>query len=440
MGKIRQGFLLMCSYIFYGWWDARFCLLMLLLSYSAYFAARKIEQNDRRKLWSALGVGMPLAVLGVFKYFNFFLDSVSGALGIEHLGSLRIILPVGISFYTFQSLSYVIDVYRRKYQADPSFLRVALYISFFPQLVAGPIVKAGDFLPQLYEDRKPTLKGMEAGAQIFLFGMIKKVVLADHLSVFVDDVFSKPLAFSGLTVWWAVISYSIQIYFDFSGYSDMAVGCARCMGYDLCRNFNLPYLSKNVSEFWKRWHISLSNWLQEYLYFSLGGNRRGNQYTNLMVTMLLGGLWHGANWTFVAWGGLHGLALCIHKWWRKRFGQSKGGWLVRGLSIAGTYLFVCLCWVFFRADSFTVAAQVFSQMFLMRQGIAQPFAWTFVAVAALTAASLAALQRSRGGRVEGYYYVGDLERFGPLVLLFTAAGLTLALAHTGGSPFIYFQF
>lgn len=443
MPQIRQFFLLVCSYIFYGWWDARFCLLMLALTVSAYLSAQKLEKGSgaSRRLWLWLGVGGPLVVLAIFKYFNFFLESVERLLGMEDIRALAIILPVGISFYTFQSLSYVLDVYRQKYAAEKSFSKVALYIAFFPQLVAGPIVKAGDFLPQLYEDRKPTLRGLETGLQIFLFGMIKKVVLADHLSVFVDDVFSKPLAFSGPTVWWAVIAYSIQVYFDFSGYSDMAVGCAKCMGYDLCRNFNLPYLSKNVTEFWKRWHISLSSWLQEYLYFSLGGNRKGNRYVNLMITMLLGGLWHGANWTFVAWGGLHGLALCIHKGYRKVAGERSGNALTRGFSILGTYLFVCICLVFFRADDFTVAGQALGRMFWWESGIVQPYAWTFVAVIGLLIATIYAAVRSRGlGQIEGRYLCLDLTRFWGLVAFFTVVGLTIGLAYTGTSPFIYFQF
>lgn len=441
LSAIRQGFLLIASYVFYGCWDARFCLLMLALTGSAYITAKKLDQEGHRKFWLWIGVGIPLAILAFFKYFNFFLDSAGAIFGKSNLGALNIILPVGISFYTFQSLSYVIDVYRRKYHAERSFLKVALYIAFFPQLVAGPIVKAGDFLPQLQEDRKPTLKGLEAGVQIFLFGMIKKVVLADHLSVFVDDIFSTPAAFSSSTVWWAVIAYSLQIYFDFSGYSDMAVGCAKCIGYDLCRNFNLPYLSKNVSEFWKRWHISLSSWLQEYLYIPLGGNRRGNQYINLMLTMLLGGLWHGASWTFVVWGGLHGAALCVHKWYRRNFAKQNNSKAVKIFSVLGTYVFVCICWVFFRAESFNTAWMVLRKMFVWQVGVQQPYVWGFVAVIALLAATVYACMKSRMREcIEGCYYIGNLSKFIPLVTLFTVAGLVVALAYTGGSPFIYFQF
>lgn len=311
--KLRHIYLLAISYIFYGWWDWRFCFLMFALTFIAYAAAKNLN-NQYRKVFITIGVAVPLIVLGLFKYFNFFLDSFSNLFRITNPCSLSIILPVGISFYTFQSMSYTIDVYRNRIKAA-EFLDVALYISFFPQLVAGPIVKAQDFLPQLKEERKITLAGLEKGIQIFAMGMFKKIVLADRLSVFVDDVFATPNAFSSLTVILAIISYALQIYFDFSGYSDMAIGSAKCLGYDIQKNFNLPYISKNPTEFWKRWHISLSSWLQEYLYIPLGGNRKGKTrtYINLMLTMLIGGLWHGANWTFVAWGALHGIGLCIHK-------------------------------------------------------------------------------------------------------------------------------
>ncbi len=292
----KEFFLLIASFFFYGYWDWRFCFLLLFVVAISYFSAKALD----RKLFLVLGVVVPLAVLAVFKYFNFFLSSISAVTG-KNLGALKIILPVGISFYTFQALSYVIDVYRKKLPVEHDFVRLALYLSFFPQLVAGPIVRAADFLPQLKEDRRITLAGLQYGIQLMVFGMMKKIVLADHLSVFVDDVFRVPGAFHWATILLAVVSYSIQIYFDFSGYSDIAIGCAKCLGYDFLPNFNLPYLSENVTVFWRRWHISLSTWLKEYLYIPLGGNRRGKtrRFINLFLTMLLGGLWHGANWTFV---------------------------------------------------------------------------------------------------------------------------------------------
>jgi alginate O-acetyltransferase complex protein AlgI len=317
--RIRHGILLVASYIFYGWWDWRFCFLMFILTLVAYMAALWISGQPEKKVYIIIGVAVPLVILSVFKYFNFFISSFMKVWGITRGNALNIILPVGISFYTFQSLSYTIDVYRKKIQAEKDFSKLALYIAFFPQLVAGPIVRASDFLPQLKEDRSISMNNFMIGIQIFMFGLFKKAVIADWLSVFVDDVFRTPMAFHAVSLILAIIAYSIQIYFDFSGYSDMAIGCAKCLGYDFERNFNLPYISRNITEFWRRWHISLSSWLKEYLYIPLGGNRKGTVriYINNMLTMLLGGLWHGANWTFVIWGGIHGIALCVHKMYKK---------------------------------------------------------------------------------------------------------------------------
>jgi alginate O-acetyltransferase complex protein AlgI len=309
--------------VFYGWWDWRFCLLMLLLTIVAYISAIQISKLPKTRLYIILGVAVPLVVLGIFKYFNFFVSSFMQIFGIRNVGSLNIILPIGISFYTFQSLSYIIDVYRRNIDAEKNFIKLALYIAFFPQLVAGPIVRASDFLPQLDEERNINFNNFKIGIQIFVFGLFKKIVIADWLSVFVDDVFRTPNVFHAISLILAIIAYSIQIYFDFSGYSDMAIGCAKCLGYDFVRNFNLPYISRNITEFWRRWHISLSSWLKEYLYIPLGGNRKGpiRTYVNNMLTMLLGGLWHGADLTFLAWGGAHGIALCVHKTYKKHFSK-----------------------------------------------------------------------------------------------------------------------
>ena len=325
VSELRHTVLLLASYVFYGWWNWKCCFLMLGLTLVAYLCAAAYDR-DGRKFHVLIGVVVPLIVLGIFKYFNFFIDSFCDVFGISRAGSLNILLPVGISFYTFQSLSYTIDVYRGKIKAEKSFKNVVLYIAFFPQLVAGPIVKAGEYIPQLYEDRNISLENFQAGIQFFALGLFKKIVVADNISTFVDAVYRSPAEFHALTVLLAVAAYSVQIYCDFSGYSDMAVGCAKCLGYDLSRNFNLPYISRNVTEFWKRWHISLSTWLMEYLYIPLGGNRKGKRrrYINLMLTMLIGGLWHGAAWTFVAWGGLHGLALCLHKLFMERPGYGKG--------------------------------------------------------------------------------------------------------------------
>ena len=444
--RIRHLLLLLASYVFYGWWNWKCCALMLGLTLTAHVCALHMD-GKRRRLALCAGVVLPLLVLGVFKYFNFFVDSFCALFGIARAGTLSILLPVGISFYTFQSLSYTIDVSRGKLAPERDFVKTALYIAFFPQLVAGPIVKAGDFIPQLHEERTITAEGLGLGVQYFAFGLFKKIVLADNLGVFVDAVYAAPDAYSAGTLLLTVYAYAIQIYCDFSGYSDMAVGCARMLGYDLPRNFNLPYLSKNVSEFWKRWHISLGAWLQDYLYIPLGGNRRGEArtYLNLMLTMTIGGLWHGASWTFVLWGALHGAALCLHKLWAKRLrarGVGDGGPVRRALGVLLTFHWVSLCWVVFRADSIGKAFRILANLFTLHAGVSFVSFWAVTALVLTALCSLATVLRSRrnGTRPDGWYPTVDLTRFGGLTLFFAFVGLTLAVAYTGQSPFIYFQF
>ena len=442
--RARQIALLAASYVFYGWWDWRFCFLMLLLTAVAYGTALGLEKHPRRRGLLALGIIVPLGTLFVFKYMNFFLDSFCTLLRIARPGTLRIILPVGISFYTFQSMSYTIDVWRGKVAVSHDPLRFALYIAFFPQLVAGPIVKASEFLPQLEQERRPTRAGVAEGLNIFFWGMLKKAVLADQLSVFVDAVYAAPAAFSSGTVALAVLSYALQIYFDFSGYSDMAIGCARCLGYDLPKNFNLPYISANVSEFWKRWHISLSSWLMQYLYIPLGGNRKGRArtYVNLMITMLLGGLWHGAGVNFILWGALHGAALCVHKLWRVRHPAPARSAVGRVLSVAATFCFVCLCWVFFRAQSMAQALAVLRKLFIWSDGVRHMYSWAIAAPVLLALATLWCMRyrRSADGSVQGALPLFRLGTFAGTLGFALLAGFTLILMYTGENPFIYFQF
>ncbi len=432
----RQVFLLLASYFFYGWWDWRFCFLLLFVTVASYLTALA---KDSKPAFT-LGVIVPLAVLGFFKYFNFFLSSASALLG-RDLGALRIILPVGISFYTFQALSYVIDVHRGRLPVERDFIRLALYLSFFPQLVAGPIVRAADFLPQLDQDRRVTTDRLKTGLQLMAFGLFKKIVLADHMSVFVDDIFHAPAAFHWATLLLGVVSYSVQIYFDFSGYSDIAIGCARCLGYDFLPNFDLPYISQNVTEFWRRWHISLSTWLKEYLYIPLGGNRKGTfkRYVNLMLTMLLGGLWHGASWTFVFWGGLHGAALVVDKLRPHR----EHGAIGKALGTLLTFAFVSFAWIFFRAETFADAWTVIRGIATAQDGIRQPFFWSFVSLAVLavfTAGAVIRARRTGAEPVTGFYPVLPLDKVWGLAVFFTVLGLILGLAYTGENPFVYFQF
>ena len=443
-------FLVLASYVFYAWWDWRFCFLLLFVTITAYSTALFCQVK-----WVAIsGIIVPLAVLGIFKYFNFFLDSFSALSG-KPFSVLNIILPVGISFYTFQALSYVIDVYRGRIPAETSFVKLALYICFFPQLVAGPIVRASDFLPQLHEQRGITRKSLATGIQIMLFGLFKKLVLADHISVFVDDVYAAPESFHWFSIVLAVVSYSLQIYLDFSGYSDIAVGCAKCLGFDFKRNFNLPYLSCGVTEFWHRWHISLSTWLREYLYIPLGGNRKGlkRTYLNLFLTMTLGGLWHGASWTFVVWGMMNGIALCLEKSLFRLFSQERSASAsksntrlncLRKIIIQfGTFGFITLTWIFFRAESFEKAWRILVAIFSLRNGVRQPFIWSFITISAVLACSIAAISHSKKTQcehVDGFYPILNLNCIWQLSLFFIAVGMLLCLAYTGDHPFVYFQF
>lgn len=348
-------------------------LLSTVIDYSIGLRLDKEETPKARKRLLHTSIIVNLGILAFFKYFNFFIDSFRDVLltfGVEaSISELNIILPVGISFYTFQSMSYTIDLYRKKIPVERDFLRFATYIAFFPQLVAGPIVRAKDFLPQFQRKIVFNWDRFNSGLSLVMWGFFKKVVVADSLAPFVDLCFEAPETFSSLHLILGVIFYSFQIYCDFSGYSDIAIGLARMLGFDFPENFRTPYFSKNFSEFWTRWHITLSSWLRDYLYISLGGNRHGvfNTYRNLMLTMLLGGLWHGASWVFVFWGFLHGMYLVVQRLIEAPFGRFMDAIrapkvLQVGLSIAVVYFFTCFAWIFFRAPDFTIASTIITRI------------------------------------------------------------------------------
>ncbi|MEM8600587.1 MAG: MBOAT family O-acyltransferase [Bacteroidota bacterium] len=375
-GLVRIAICLVASYVFYGWWDWRFLSLIALstvVDYTLGLALDKEERERRRKTLLTLSIVMNLGLLAVFKYFNFFIDSFQDAISIfgitDSLVELRIILPVGISFYTFQTMSYSIDLYRRKIEVERNFLRFATYVAFFPQLVAGPIVRASHLLPQFRRDQPFVWNAFLSGLGLVLVGYFKKVVVADSLAPVVDTAFGNPEAMTALGMLIGVFFYAFQIYCDFSGYSDIAIGLARMLGYDFGLNFRTPYFSRSFSEFWQRWHISLSSWLRDYLYISLGGNRKGvaKTYRNLMLTMLLGGLWHGASWTFVFWGWLHGMYLIVQRLIGETYakGVERAGipaWIKDGVAMLTVFLFTCLAWVFFRSPDFATAMTVLTQI------------------------------------------------------------------------------
>ncbi len=369
----RLAFVLAFSYYFYYKSSGTYFILLALVTCTDFIIASILGNTTRRlrrKLLVALSLCIDLGLLGYFKYTNF-LGQIWSQVSGEAFHNMDIFLPVGISFFTFQSLSYIIDVYRRKIKPLDSLLDYAFYVSFFPQLVAGPIVRASDFIPQI---RRPLFVSREMlgmGFWFIVIGLFKKAIISDYISVnFVERIFADPSLYSGIENLLGVYGYALQIYCDFSGYSDMAIGIALLMGFHFNINFNSPYKSASITEFWRRWHISLSTWLRDYLYISLGGNRHGKirQYANLIITMLLGGLWHGASWNFVAWGGLHGVALALHKLWMQLTGQKAGvphkSRIAQALSVLLCFHFVCLCWIFFRnrelSDSITMITQIFT--------------------------------------------------------------------------------
>ena len=420
-------------------------LLLILTSvidfYAAKWMVRKSEIRKRRPLL-VLSLVTNLGLLAYFKYTNLFIQTIND---ISHSSFplLDIFLPVGISFYTFQSLSYTLDVYWDKLEPVKSYFDFCFCVSFFPHLVAGPILRASWIIPQIYRPLEITKEKIGRGVFLILCGLFKKAIIADFISInFVDRVFSSPLQFSGLENLAAVYGYAIQIYCDFSGYSDIAIGLALLIGFDLVKNFDAPYPSASITEFWRRWHISLSSWLRDYLYIPLGGNRFGKvrTYVNLMLTMLLGGLWHGAGWNFVFWGGLHGSALAFEKMLNlpARLAKSLGR---RVVGVILTFHFVCLTWVFFRAASFSQALQMLGQIFssfhrelLPALLTGYPVVFSFIGIAFV----LHFLPRHLETLLErGITRIGVCSQAG---LLAGMIWLIMQVKSSDIQPFIYFQF
>jgi alginate O-acetyltransferase complex protein AlgI len=392
---LRNMFLFFASLFFYYKTSGFFFFLLIFSTFTDYYIAHAINRSrieKNRKIWLAVSVFINLSVLCYFKYAYFFvgtfndvfrsnlevvnhLASMSNRLINTHFDVSKIFLPVGISFFTFQTISYSVDVYRRKIKPVDNMVDFGFYVSFFPQLVAGPIVRAAEFIPQLY--RKYSLNNYEYGYALFMIlnGLIKKLLIGDYLAVnFIDRIFSNPSSFSGFENLMALYGYSIQVYCDFSGYTDIATGVALLLGFQLPVNFNSPYKARNVGDFWKRWHMSLSSWLKDYLYIPIGGNRFGAWRTNinLMLTMLLGGLWHGASWNFVIWGGINGIGLIVYKLWRKVSPyEHLDRWYVNAWKIFLTFNFITFTRFFFRGES------VEKVMEMMHQ-IGHDFNWAIV--------------------------------------------------------------
>ncbi len=376
----QNALIVLASYFFYGWWDFRFCALMLLaslLDYGIGLGLNRAQNPGTRRLILTLGLAGNIGMLGFFKYFNFFAENfrvMAAGLGwkVDPV-TLHIVLPVGISFYTFQTMCYSIDVYRGRLRATPRLIEYLAYVSFFPQLVAGPIERATNLLPQFFAKRSFQYDRAVNGCRQILWGCFKKMVIADNLAPLVDEAFSDPSRFSGGELAMATLFFAFQIYCDFSAYSDIAIGVARLLGFELMRNFAYPYFSQSMGEFWRRWHISLTTWFKDYVYFPLGGNRVAppRWAFNVMVTFLLSGFWHGASWSFVVWGALNGLAILPSRLSPRpqtgRTAEAPGGnedlpRLKTLGRMALTFGVVCLGWVFFRAKTLADAALILRKM------------------------------------------------------------------------------
>lgn len=444
--------LLAVSYLFYGWWDYRFLALILISTVVDFQCARLIARSDNplhRRLLLALSVGLNVCFLGFFKYYDFFAESLAaglGTLGIEvSVPLLKLILPPGISFYTFQELAYIVDVYYKRLEPSESLVDYALFITLFPHLIAGPIQRPSHLLPQVQRERTWDARQFHDGVMLILTGMFRKCVIADNCALIAEGAFSGKLGEPSIPVLLlGAYAFAWQIYGDFSGYSDIARGSAQLMGFHFMVNFRQPYLSRTLQDFWRRWHISLSTWLRDYLYISLGGNRHGEAktYRNLLTTMVLGGLWHGANWTFVVWGTIHGGYLALERWVKGKSGNpdaveshglfSPGAWLQR------IFIFhlVCVAWVFFRAESIQKALTMLGGIGRWEWRPEYMIAFVFLCVFTLPLFVLDLLLESTG---EEYPF----ERHQPVVAVAYAASMILAVLLLSGNQinaFIYFQF
>lgn len=373
--KYRWTILLVASCYFYMSFIPVYILILFFLILLDFYAAKIIEdetQESRKKLWLKLSLIGNLGILAIFKYYNFLNDNLCVLLQITQIKNpipyLNIILPIGLSFHTFQSMSYTVDVYRGRVKAERHLGIYALFVMFYPQLVAGPIERATSLLQQLKKnDNKLNYDDVVTGFSLMMWGLFKKVVVADSTAIYVDSIYNNAAINHGITNIIATWLFAFQIYCDFSGYSDIAIGAGRVMGYRMMTNFTIPYFSKSITEFWRRWHISLSSWLRDYLYIALGGNRisKVRTYMNLFATMLLGGLWHGASWNFVIWGALNGMYLSVEKLLNFNFDRSKKNILVKSIYIFITFNLICLTWVFFRADTFNNAITILKNIFVI---------------------------------------------------------------------------
>ena len=434
----RRVMLVAASYGFYMLWSVPFSSLLVLSTLVDYTAARVIDSSQsalRQRIALLVSLSANLGVLAVFKYADFFTNSAHSLFGVRPWPELDLILPLGISFYTFQTMSYTIDVYRGHLSARRSFIDVALYVSFFPQLVAGPIIRADTLIPQLREQNEANWQLIRAGIALIVWGMFKKVYIADSMAPIVNEAYGSSASTSGLGLLSATYAFAIQIYCDFSGYTDIAIGSALLLGIRLPANFREPYLSCSIREFWRRWHISLSTWLRDYLYIPLGGSKRGPTHTqiNLMITMLLGGLWHGAGWNWVVWGGLQGGMMIVERvlglseTTPKRIAAKIGRWFI-------TFHLVCLSWVFFRAQDVGQAWEVLVRIGTWADGTSYDVVTPIVIVPLLVIVELLRIRK------RFVYLLQHTPRVALWVAVFAFIFFALTFRGSSSPEFIYFQF
>jgi len=461
----RNLFLLGFSLFFYYKAGGYFFVLLLLSTVIDYYAGKFIAQSSHkptRLFWLNFSLVANLSLLGYFKYAYFFTDTFNAVAGTQFktinwfaqalngltgssLDIYTIVLPVGISFYTFQTISYSVDVYRGDVEPARNIWDFAFFVSFFPQLIAGPIVRAADFIPQIYQPYRLSEADYSRAIVLILGGLFKKIVISDYLAVnLIDRVFENPERFTGFENLLAVYGYALQIYGDFSGYSDIAIGLALLLGFRLPDNFNAPYQASSITDFWRRWHISLSTWLRDYLYVPLGGNRHGlaRTYLHLMVTMLLGGLWHGAAWRFVLWGGLHGAALALHRFAQgSRRKAAPSGWGVLLVNRLATFHFVCFCWIFFRAKDLDQVGKILHQILFNFRFDLLPQAWQVhqeVIWIMLLGYGLHSLPNTWSKETERFFQIFP-DWLKAVVIVLVILGLYQA-RNAALQPFIYFQF
>jgi alginate O-acetyltransferase complex protein AlgI len=447
-------FILLASYVFYAWWDWRFIFLLMAVTLIAASGARAIAASSSDRTRRALlvsSLALLLGTLGWFKYYDFVsvtVDNALSSMGVHRmpLPVPSITLPVGISFFTFMAISYLVDVYRRRLVVAP-LLDVAVFLSFFPHLVAGPIVRGSDLLPQIDHSRfrDPHRVEFPEAAVLIFGGLFKKVVISSYVSAaIVDPVFNSPSAHSAPEILLACYGYAVQIFCDFSGYTDIAIGCALLLGFRFPQNFDAPYTARSLQEFWRRWHMTLSSWLRDYLYIPLGGNRGGRAatYRNILVTMLLGGLWHGAAWTFIAWGGLHGVGQTIGHARRARRvaagrpAEREGAGAIAWQRLV-TFHVVCLGWLFFRADSFSTAFTLLRRL-VLTWGAPAPLVRLPVVAAIAGALALQFLPKGVIPALQRHF--ADLSTLAKGVALASALLLITTLGPPGVAPFIYYRF